>query len=169
MGLVLTYTSTMRCPWATFPGRQVQSRHMMDGGDIWKARGAVATRIILTPGSVSSLPGSVLGRLGGIWVGGTAWLVHPPCATVGSVTAGRANPPRVAAGRDPSQALTIPVVTQSCWEQLLGSSVPVLSRRQQPVLHPCIPSPLPGRGMQSRGRGATAGGELAQVTKQFGQ
>lgn len=38
---------------------------MMGGGDIWKAHGTVAARIILTPGSLSSLLGSVFGHLGG--------------------------------------------------------------------------------------------------------
>lgn len=139
---------------------------MTDGGDIWKARGAVATRIILTPGSVSSLPDSVFGHLSGIWVGSTAWLVHPPHAAAGSVTAERANPFGMAAGRDPAKAMTI--MTQSHWEQLLGSPVPVLPGRQQRVSHPCIPSSLPRRGMRSRGRDAVARGELAQVTNQFG-
>jgi len=93
---------------------------MTGGGDIWKARGTVATRSILTSGSVSSLPDSLFRCLGGLWAGGTAWLEHPAHAAAGRVVAGRAHLPGVAAGRNPAKALAVPVMTQRFWEQLPG-------------------------------------------------
>lgn len=140
---------------------------MTDGSDIWKACGAVAARIILT--GISIFPPRLCFWAPWWDLGGWHCLVSAssPRRCV-SVMARTANPPHAAAGRDPAKALTVPVVTQSCWEQLPGSPAPVLPHRQQWVSRPASPPLFPGDAGRAGAGMLLLGGELAQVTNQFG-